>query len=210
MRPSTLLLGCSLASTALALPTVPLSHADLVERDGPVFDGYIECSDKQTNVLNQAFDDAIRLVALPSQLSLNNPFTFFSNPCTGICSEGTLETRFWGKDIGTRPDEYSLIQSKFHTQICFLITYGQKFRAPIADAVVLFLRGLLQHCKSSQQKLQDPRLLRGSDKSTARDAELLRRDARTWCICVWNQQRVPRQHYRVLPRIFQPESSHTW
>ncbi|CZT11215.1 uncharacterized protein RCO7_09926 [Rhynchosporium graminicola] len=134
MRPSSLLFGGSLISTSFALPTLPHPNEDLIKRDGPVFDGYIECSQKQTDTINQAFDDAIRLVALPSQLALNQQFSFFPNPCTGICSEGTLETRFWGKDIGKRPDEYSLIQTVYHN-IANLRSKSSKIRVSCVNQI---------------------------------------------------------------------------
>ncbi|KAH7389216.1 hypothetical protein BKA64DRAFT_747802 [Cadophora sp. MPI-SDFR-AT-0126] len=132
MRSSTVLLGGSILSTVFSLPTVLHPHEELFERDGSVFDGYIECSEKQINTINQAFDDAIRLVALPSQLALNTPFTEFPNPCTGICSEGTLETRFWGKDIGKRPNDFSLIQTVYYN-IANLRSKRSKIRVSCVD-----------------------------------------------------------------------------
>ncbi|KAL2069318.1 hypothetical protein VTL71DRAFT_15656 [Oculimacula yallundae] len=135
MRPSSLLLGGALTSTALALPTLPFSATNLAERDGPVFDDYTGCSEKQINTINQAFDDAIRLVALPSQLSLGRQFSWYESPCSGICSEGLLETRFWGKDIGKRPNEYSLIETVY-ANIANLRSKSSKIRVSCVDLAV--------------------------------------------------------------------------
>ncbi|KAH0427967.1 hypothetical protein CcaCcLH18_09326 [Colletotrichum camelliae] len=113
MRHLAALLGCSALATGLALPSLQLPNAELQERADNPFAEYVGCSVPKKDIIDKAFEDAVRLVNIPAQLSLGHEFTFFDRPCVGICSSGQLEDRIWGKGFDKNPEAFNLVQTVF-------------------------------------------------------------------------------------------------
>jgi hypothetical protein len=120
MKRITALVYFSLFALGLSLPTFQPIDGELQGRaDSPsYFAEYHECDPKQVEKINWAYEDALKLVDIPAQLNLAVQDSF-SWCGAGICAAGTLEKRFFGEDIDSRPEAYELIQSKSLIQIPF-------------------------------------------------------------------------------------------
>jgi len=125
-----------LLGTTTALPNLSLFRRDDITAQSNL-QGYYQCTSSQTADINKAWADARRLSTIASGFWLDWKPSDGTGPpgaappahCTGICTAGVLEKRYWGDDISSQTDAIPFIRSTYSQIDSFLcsVYYSQLF-----------------------------------------------------------------------------------